>query len=384
MLIRFTNILIREISMRSLYLVITTAWFFINAMLVLGQDDAPSLSVETISIPNLPAYTVDLSPDGNKLAVFVGNEAQIILNIAPLEYRVEPTLLPIRLINPITGEELNRLAGGTDYIRDVAFTSTGDILASYHSNGDIILWNTETGEEIRTVKTLTNGSGIAFMADDKTLLVSIRGITPHVFLVVDSDSGAIAQLIQERFDVLGELGLMDMQNQWDYQYVAWTLSPTDDLLATANANGEVKLWDMESQEQTILTPRAEDLGRFNIRSLEFSNDGSTLIYYDQDDEQTHFWSILDQEEIIAIPAGDRKFAFDAEMNRLAWATFQEVWITDIDQPENTHKILEFDSDLRSIASVTFAPDDKHLIIGGFSLADDEATDNSMYVITLDD
>lgn len=369
--------------MRNLYPIILTVLLFIIQLPVLGQDD-PALSIETITLPDLPSYTMELSPTGDILAVFVGNEAQILLGIELHEYTVDPALLPIRLLDPITGEELTRLAGGRDFIRDVAFTSTGDILASYHANGDIILWDTETGDEIRRVQTLANGNGIEFMADDKTVLVSFSFIAPQVFLVVDSESGAITRLIQDEYDTFGELAIVDMENRWDYQYVAWAQSPDGDLLATASANGEVKLWDIDSLDQTILVPRADDAGRFNIRSLQFSNDGSTLIFYDTYEKQTYFWSISDQEEMMAIPAGDRKFAFDTNMNHLAWATNKEVWITDINQPEDAHQILEFDSDFRSFATVTFTPDGNHLIVGGFSLVDDEATDNVIYVITLDE
>jgi WD40 repeat protein len=182
---------------------------------------------------------------------------------------------------------------------------------------------------------------------------------------------------------LGELRLEDIQTRFDYQYVAWALSPTGDSLATATANGKVTLWDIDSQEQTMITPNAEDFGRFNIRSFQFSNDGNTLVYYNADDEQTHFWSIADQQEIIAISAGDRKFAVDTNMSRLAWVTRQEVWMTDINQPDHVTQILEFESDFIGIPSVTFTPDDTHLIVGGFSIANDDLTDNVLYVITLD-
>lgn len=343
-----------------------------------GQD---TVTVETISLPDMPAYTMELSPTGDVLAVFAGSDALILLNVPNVEYEVIPQLLPIRLIEPYTGEELHRLPGSTDYISDVAFAPSGDVLATYHRNGDIILWDVATGEEIRRFDSIPNSGEIAFLGDDTTLLVESVSLFT-MFLVVDTQSGAITRIIREQFDSFGELPLNDVFGRFDYNYPAWTVSPDGGLLVTATGNGEVTLWDIDTQEQTTVLPPAEEPGRLNVRALQFTADGSTLIYYNTEDDQTHFYDIASQSETLTVPGGSHAIAVSPDMRYLAWATRGDVWLLDTTQPENARQILVFDETLVSVATAVFTPDGSRLLVGGFRVDEPDANDNRIYVIPI--
>lgn len=349
---------------------------------VLSQDNPQPYPVQEIPLPNLPVYTLKMAPTGDLLALFVGSEPLILLNVPRLEYRVNPFFMPIRLIDPETGEEVLRLRGGTDYIVDVAFTSTGDLLASYHRNGDVNLWDVTTGELIRTVETLPMGSrGIVFMPDDITLMITFNmGGLPAHFLLLDTESGAIPRIVRERFDSFGEVGISDYAQQAHNLFAAWSLSPDATLLALATQNGEVKLWDVATLEETIVLPLPEEYNpaNFNVRGLAFSADGSTLIYHNREDESIHFWDIASETETSVLPLGERIFAVSPDMRQIAWATRHDVWLTDVDTPENAQPILEFADHLLSIATVNFTPDGSRLIVGGFGV-DGALNDTGVFV-----
>jgi WD40 repeat protein len=54
--------------------------------------------------------------------------------------------------NPTTGEQLQQLEGHTDWVRAVAFSRDGQLLASGSNDGTIRLWNPATGEQLQTFK----------------------------------------------------------------------------------------------------------------------------------------------------------------------------------------------------------------------------------------
>ncbi len=340
-----------------------------------------AVTVETIALPNMPAYTMELSPTGDVLAVFAGIDALILLGVPNVEYAVIPELLPIRLIDPQTGEELRRLPGSTDYISGAAFSPAGDVLATYHRNGDIILWDVATGAEIRRFDSIPNSGDIAFLGNNTTLLVESAGLF-EMFLVVDTQSGVITRIIREHLDSFGEVRLNDPFARMDYNYSAWTVSPDGGLLATATGNGEVTLWNINTLEQTTVLPPAEEPGRANVPSLQFTADGSTLIYYNAEDDQTHFYDIASQSETLTLPGGSHAIAISPDMRYLAWATRAEVWLLDMTQPDSARLVLVFDADIIGIPEAAFTPDGSRLLVGGFSVDEPDANDNRIYAISI--
>jgi WD40 repeat protein len=188
----------------------------------------------------------------------------------------------VRLWNPRNGELLQTLEGqSTFYLNSVAYSSNGRLLASGGSAGTIKLWNPQSGEKLRT-------------------LTAKRTFTPSGKLVPTRDAGLVTSVA---FSPNGNLlagGTSDLDDSggfkvWDPQTgkLRWTVhshsllvnsmafSPDGQLLASAgstgnrssNVEGIVKLWDPQSGK---LLRTLEDGNSVDIYSAAFSPDGKLL------------------------------------------------------------------------------------------------------------
>jgi WD40 repeat protein len=332
----------------------------------------------------MPAYDMKVSPDGRIAAVYVGRSARVLFDISPSDYVPDESLLPIRLIDLTTGNELGRLAWQTDYTSDVAFTPDGKRLASYHLNGDIYVWDLESRIPIQRITALIGleGGGMEFLPDGKTLVAygTVGGVGQ--FLLWDVQTGYITDIWRVPYESLGQLKLQGYpQDAWDYVYVAFDISPDGTLLATATPNGEVMLWDTTTLEQTLVQQEASEWGQIYIRSVTFSADSTTLVYFDRWSQQTHFWDVTSRTETTALSIGSRNFGLSPRNDALAWATPDELWLANVDQPSLVTKVLDFQGSLLPTGVVTFTPDGNRIVVGGF--AQDSNKDNVIYVVTLD-
>lgn len=352
----------------------------LNPAISLAQEQADRFAFQTITLPNQGGYDLTVSPDATVAAVYAGQTARILLGIPIVEYDVEPSLLPIRLIDLNTGDVLSTLTGHTDYVTDVAFTPDGSRLLSYHRNGDMILWDVTSGEPVQQFFGIVGMGQVEFLPDGKSLIVYLSDSTVGHFLVWDLDIGAITQIWRDTYRSFGELALNNALGRLDYTYAAFDVSPDGERLATATGNGEVVVWDTTTLEQTVVQPKAEREGMFNVRYLTFSADGETLVYYDTLSEQSHFWDVATQTETAAVDAGSQFFGVSPDGSKLAWATRTDLWYVDLAQPDEIIKVLDFpDNLLVATPTIAFSPDGSRIIVGGFGSAE---ADNVFYVIGL--
>jgi WD40 repeat protein len=80
-----------------------------------------------------PVFAVAFSPDGQLLASGSYDHT-------------------VRLWNPATGKELQKLEGHTDLVQTVAFSPDGQLLASGSYDHTVRLWNPATGKELQKLK----------------------------------------------------------------------------------------------------------------------------------------------------------------------------------------------------------------------------------------
>jgi hypothetical protein len=145
-----------------------------------GQSALPS--VRLIPIDG-EGFELRLSPDRATAAVF---DQAIMLN-----NEVDPSRLPIRLIDLASGQQFGSLDGFTDYAADVAFAPDGSSLASLHWNGDLYRWDLsgtepEPGAPIHSGGMA--GGRISYLPDSRTVLARI-GYSPHRFYEYDLETG---------------------------------------------------------------------------------------------------------------------------------------------------------------------------------------------------
>jgi len=157
-----------------------------------------------------PVYSVAFSPDGKTLASGSWDET-------------------IKLWDTATGEELRTLTGHTSYVSSVAFSPDGKILASASGDGTVRLWDAATGREIRRLEGHWGWVfAIAFSPDGKTVA---SGGDDGLVLLWDVETGS-------------EKGVLEGHEGAVYGVA---FSPSGDLLATGSEDHTVKLWDLASQ-----------------------------------------------------------------------------------------------------------------------------------------
>lgn len=354
--------------------------FSVTQVVSARQGQNLSFTLQTITIKGQQAYDMQVSPDGRIAAIYIGPTASVLLNIAPFEYSVIEALLPIRLIDLTTGNELGQLIGSTDYITDTVFSPDGKQFISSHKNGDIIIWDVASKRLIKRLMGPLQPSGIRLLADGKTLVVQQGNGILYNFFVWDLELENITKVIHTPLKSAGQVKTQ-LPDSADYQYPIFDISPDGKLMATANLNGEVALWDTDTLNQTILQKPEKKEVHINVQRVRFSPDGKTLIYFDRDTTQTHFWDVDSRKETKVLTVGDIHWGLSASNDLFAWVAHRkELWFTKVDQPNLATKVMDFpDNLLVGNPTITFISGGNQMVVGGFGLKG--SGNNVVYVIS---
>jgi WD40 repeat protein len=104
------------------------------------------------SVPE-PGHDAALSPNGKIMAMTTGKN--------------------VVLFDAETGTIRHTLTGHTNTVAGLAFSPSGEVLASSSLDHSVRLWNIATGKEIRTLTTSApEWSSVAFSPDGKRLMVA--------------------------------------------------------------------------------------------------------------------------------------------------------------------------------------------------------------------
>ncbi len=264
------------------------------------------------------------------------------------------------------------------------FNSDGSQIVTMHRNGDVNLWNSADQTLIKTIATYgMGGSSVQFLPDDHSILYRAGEL---VIGILDLDSGAITHLFGVHLDSYDDYttNYVQFPGRGDVTFAAGAISPDGLWLATSTTNDAVDLWDVFGGDRVQLRPPSEKPAQFSIRAFAFSGDGSQLIYYDNDDHQTHVWDVNNQTETLALPFGAVAFGISADATKLAWADRQAsaVYVADIAAGAEPVQVFALPDDqgvAPPITTVTFTSDGSQLIVGGLIGSNDVS---NIYVIDL--
>ena len=202
-------------------------------------------------------YSVAFSPDGT-LAIGLWNGTVELLDVGTkrqiatlkghtnwvrsVAFSQDGTLLAsgsndgmIRLWDVMAREQIATLKGYTNWVRSVAFSPNGTMLASGSGDRTVKLWDVATRQNIATLEGHTHGvEAVSFLPDGTLISGDARG----TILLWDVAT-------QERIATLGQVG--------GVHSVAF--SPDGGILASGSGVGTIGLWDMSewagSSEQEI-------------------------------------------------------------------------------------------------------------------------------------
>ncbi|MYF56314.1 T9SS type A sorting domain-containing protein [Candidatus Poribacteria bacterium] len=184
--------------------------------------------------------------------------------------------------NTKTGENIKTLKGHTASVVSIAFSPNGQTLASGSKDSTIRLWNITTG---RLIGRLANVhpwvNSVSFSPDGQTLA---SGSTDDTIRLWNTKTGEHIKTLK---------GHTDWFNTGGVRSVAF--SPDGQTLASASSDGTINLWNTTiGKHITTLTGHTEA-----VRSIAFSPDGQTLASASWD-RTIQLWEIPDTRTYISV------------------------------------------------------------------------------------
>ncbi|MBW4598211.1 MAG: NACHT domain-containing protein [Calothrix sp. FI2-JRJ7] len=196
------------------------------------------------------------------------------------------------------GQQWMTMEGHTNWVRSIAFSSNGKMLASASDDKTVMLWDTSTGQCLKTLK------------GHQQRVWSVA-ISPNCNIIASASEDKTIRLW--RLDT-GEYKVLEKHINW-VRCVAF--SPDGSILASGSSDKSVILWDATSGEY-LKTLQAHTA---RVRSIAFSQDGKILAS-SSDDSKIILWDIESGKELktlIGHKSWVRSVAFHPKRNLLASA-----------------------------------------------------------------
>ena len=244
------------------------------------------------------------------------------------------------------------LEGHTHYVLALAFSPDGHTLASGSRNGNIRLWNTDTGEYKLTLEGHTDGvTCLAFSPNGSTLASGSWDDTVRLW---DAETGQHLQTLEEHTDGVRSV----------------VFSPDGSTLASGGYDNMLRLWDAETGQHKPALEGHTDY----IRSVVFSPDGRTLASGSYD-RTLRLWDVETGEHKLTLEGhtdGVLTVAFSSDGRTLASGSYDRtIRLWDVETEQHLQTLEGHTSDVTSVA---FSPDGRTLVSGGedntFLLYDD--------------
>ncbi|MCX9080163.1 MAG: WD40 repeat domain-containing protein, partial [Candidatus Methanoperedens sp.] len=214
--------------------------------------DARQGTIQALRHLDVPAYSVDLSADGRLLLTGLFNG-------------------DIVLWNTNSGEEIQRFSGHTDVVTRAVFSADDTRIFSGSLDRTLRLWNVETGEQILNIETPGAILNVALSAD------GTMGVSSSADETAADDASDIVDRTIRVWNL--ELGLELAHFEPESGFVrAIDFSPDGRYIASGTWNsadgGVVQLWSIGSKR---LERRFFGAHRDVITQVRFNHDGTRLL-----------------------------------------------------------------------------------------------------------
>jgi len=250
-----------------------------------------------------------------------------------------------RLWNTVTGQEVRSFEGHTDLISSVAFSPDGRYVLTGSNDKTARLWDTTTGQQIRS---FTGTSPVAFSPDGRSVLTG-----GETMLLWDAATGQQIRSFLGQTSYVGSVAFSP-----DGRYVLTGCSGSETAL----------LWDAATGQQ--IRSFAGHTSR--TYSVAFSPDGRYVLT-DSDDKTARLWDATTGQQIrffagngsVAVTA---VFSPDGRGVLTGGGETAQLWDTATGQ-----QIRSFATHLDPVRSVAFSPDGRFVLTGGESRVDGGTT-----------
>ena len=207
--------------------------------------------------------SLDFSPDGRMIAGGI-NESEVIC-----------------IWDAATGEQLRFMKenapNGFHWVNTVAFSVDSKILASGSEDGNLYLWDVETGQRLKAlVEATENIFSVAFNPDGRTLASGNAGNTIRLWDIATGE----------------KLETLTGHTNWVFSVA---FSPDGQTLASGSWDETIRLWDINTGQQLKTFTGHTSV----VWSVAFSPDGTTLASGGED-KTIRLWNIAAGEHIATL------------------------------------------------------------------------------------
>ncbi|HEV3083081.1 MAG TPA: M56 family metallopeptidase, partial [Gemmataceae bacterium] len=284
------------------------------------------------------------SPDGKVLAA------------AATDYKQQEAIHSVKLWDLASGKELRKIsAPGGVRVSTVAMAPGGMLLA--YGGGNIVhLCETETGKEVRQIKTGGGIAALSFLRDSKMLVVRGRN---HQIQLWETATGKAVQTLSEAEPPRQTGGLVFIANDFSAPETrTLAISPDGQRIAAA-AGSTVRLWDAATGKEMPLL----DGHRRAPTAIILSHDGKTVVSWGSD-RVIRRWEAATGKQVAAFPAPTRTTlaAFSADGQTIGLANADNtIRLHDTVTGRELRRLSGFTN---GIAGLAFAPGGKVLAVRG--------------------
>jgi serine/threonine protein kinase/WD40 repeat protein/tetratricopeptide (TPR) repeat protein len=239
---------------------------------------------------------------------------------------------------PQLGILLHTTEGFSGWVRALAFSQDGRLLATGSSDGTVRLWEVPRGREIHVFKPKMPVNGVAITPDRKVLAASGKNIQ-----VWEIATGRLVQEVSAHPAGISSLAL----------------APDGQRVVSGGADGKIKLWDPATwNDPTELTGHTA-----SVNWLAFERDGRALASA-SNDKTAQVWNLERREATVTVSHAEPVswVALSADGRKLASATNHETRLWEVKSGKETPRL-----DLRHGSPLAFAPDGQTLVTGNVTI-----------------
>ncbi len=284
------------------------------------------------------------------------------------------------------GQPLASFAGHLHPISALVFSPDGRRLASASFDRSVKLWDTTTGDLIRTLPHTGNVLCVAFSPDGRRLassgedkivhiwdaqtgreVLGLRGHTDWCGCVVFSADGqrlASASTdgtirIWDATPLQGNEGreaLLFSQHSDEIRSVA--VSPDGHWIASAGFGGAVKVWDAATGK--VRAEFNEDA--LTVFDLVWHPDGKRIAFSTENDRlaRVRIWDVANEREVLALSGGREYLAVAFSPNGRYLVTGRVTGVIEVWDAETGRQVGTLGRHLRDVRGLVFSHDGRHL------------------------
>ena len=270
----------------------------------------------------------------------------------------------IRFWDINTAKELSVFT--SDHIMDsrkIAFSKDNTTCVTSTFNGKTQTWDIKTGHKVNTFTIAPIAKTDAMALSPDATLFAFQG-TPNARIVTSGNGNRRGGHSQQNFrkirfwDLRTEIEIKPLESEFSVN--AFTFSPDNKILATAESFKGPRLWDMSTGRELL------DLN-VSDKVLAFSSDGKILAT-GGNFRETHVWDVNTGNKLGALSTGRATaLAFSPDNSILAIGTRREIHLWNLNTGQKpstllTEHVIKLENN-DTVSALIFSPDGKILLAG---------------------